>query len=125
MARFIRKVSHGFAHEAWVIRLLRAGSAPRLPADCPRAILSGIMSGMASVTVRELQKDLKRVLARVARGQSLQVLRHRVPVAVLTPARPEASEPWPDLDARARAVFGIRVVSPSPSEHLARDRGDW
>ena len=33
--------------------------------------MSGIMSDMqATITVRELQKDLKRVLARVERGQT-------------------------------------------------------
>jgi len=79
----------------------------------------------ATITVRELQKDLKRVLARVERGQTLQVTRRRRPVAVLAPARPVATEPWPDLDARARAVLGDRVVSPSPSELVTRDRGSW
>jgi prevent-host-death family protein len=79
---------------------------------------------MTSITIRELQKDLKRVLARVARGQTLQVTRHRRPVAVLVPPRAAVSEPWPDLDARARSVLGERVIAPSPSEMVARERGE-
>ena len=83
------------------------------------------MSDMrSSITVRELQKDLKRVLARVERGHTLQVTRRRRPVAVLAPPRPVATEPWPDLEARARAVLGDRIVSPAPSELVVRDRGD-
>jgi prevent-host-death family protein len=83
------------------------------------------MSDMSeSVTVRDLQKDLKRVLARVARGHVLQVTRRRHPVAVLSPPRLAHVEPWPDLDARARSVFGDRVIAPPPSEMIGAERGD-
>jgi antitoxin (DNA-binding transcriptional repressor) of toxin-antitoxin stability system len=78
----------------------------------------------SSVTVRELQKDLKRVLARVERGQTLQVTRRRRPVAILAPPRPAAVQPWPDLDARAQSVLGDRIISPAPSELLAGERGE-
>jgi prevent-host-death family protein len=78
----------------------------------------------SSITVRELQKHLKRVLTRVARGQTLQVTRRQRPVAILAPPKPSAAEPWPDLDARAQSVLGDRVVSPSPSESLAGERGE-
>lgn len=87
--------------------------------------MSGIMSDMRpSITVRELQKDLKRVLARVERGQTLQITRRRRPVALLAPPRPAAVEPWPDLDERARTVLGDRVISPAPSELVIAERGD-
>ena len=82
------------------------------------------MSDMASISIRQLQKDLKRVLGRVERGQTLQVTRHRRPVAVLAPARPPQSEPWPDLDARARAVLGDRQISPGPSILVSDSRGE-
>jgi prevent-host-death family protein len=83
------------------------------------------MSDMApTISVRELQKDLKRVLARVERGQTLRVTRHRRPVAILAPPRVEVSEPWPDLAARARSVLGNRVISPAPSELVAGERGE-
>lgn len=87
--------------------------------------MSDIMSDMpSSITVRELQKDLKRVLARVERGQTLQVTRRQRPVAILAPPRAAVAEPWPDLDRRARSVLGDRVISPAPSTLVARERGE-
>ena len=91
----------------------------------PGIMMSGIMSDMApSITVRELQKDLKRVLARVERGQTLQVTRRRRPVALLAPARPTTIAAWPDLDARARAVLGDRIIAPAGSALVIDERGD-
>ena len=89
------------------------------------APMPDILSDMpSSITVRELQKDLKRVLSRVERGQTLQVTRRQRPVAILTPPRAAVVEPWPDLDERARRVLGDRVVSPAPSELVAGERGE-
>ena len=87
--------------------------------------MSDIMSDMRmSVTVRQLQKDLKRVLARVERGQTLQVTRRQRLVAILAPPRAAVASPWPDLDERARSVLGDRVISPPPSGRVASDRGE-
>src|SRR5580693_9242953 len=70
------------------------------------AQMSDIMSNMGStITVRELQKHLKRVLATVARGHTLQVTRRRRLVAVLGPPRRTTAAAWPDLEARARSVL--------------------
>lgn len=85
------------------------------------------MSDMAksTVSIRELQQNLKRVMARVERGQAIEVTRRRRPVARLTPVRPSATpRPWPDLDARAKSVFGDRVVTPSASEIVIEGRGE-
>ncbi len=84
------------------------------------------MSNMTkSVSIRQLQQDLKRVMARVERGEVVEVTRRNRPVARLSPLR--ASGPlsaWPDLDQRARAVFGDRVIAPAASEVLIEDRGE-
>ncbi len=78
-----------------------------------------------SISVRELQQNLKRVMARVERGQVIEVTRRRRPVAQLAPVRATAPvAPWPDLDARARAVFGDRILTPGASEVLAESRGE-
>jgi prevent-host-death family protein len=78
-----------------------------------------------SISVRELQQDLKRVLARVERGQVIEVTRRRRPVARLAPMRSGSpTSPWPDLDARARAVFGTRVVTPGGADAVLEGRGD-
>ena len=89
--------------------------------------MSEKMSYMAkrSVSVRELQQSLKRVIARVERGETVEVTRRRRPVARLAPAK--ATRPlsnWPDLEARTRAVFGDRVISPGGSQIVIDGRGE-
>jgi prevent-host-death family protein len=78
-----------------------------------------------TVSVRELQQNLRRVMARVERGQEIEVTRRRRPVARLTPVGPSATpQPWPDLDARAESIFGDRVIAPSASAMVIDGRGD-
>jgi len=78
-----------------------------------------------SISVRELQQNLKRVMARVERGQVIEVTRRRRAVARLAPVRATTPvSPWPDLDARAHAVFGDRILTPGASEVLAESRGE-
>ena len=78
-----------------------------------------------SISVRELQQNLKRVMARVERGQVIEVTRRRRPVARLAPVRATTPvSPWPDLDGRAHAVFGDRILAPGGSEALAGSRGE-
>lgn len=79
----------------------------------------------ATVSVRELQQNLKRVMARVERGEVVEVTRHRRPVARLGPVKASGPHsPWPDLDARARAVFGDRIITPGGAEVIIEDRGE-
>jgi prevent-host-death family protein len=81
--------------------------------------------GKASVSVRELQQHLKRVMARVERGETIEVTRRRKPVARLAPARPTGPmAPWPDLKARRRTVFGDRIISPGGSDVIIEGRDD-
>jgi prevent-host-death family protein len=79
----------------------------------------------ASISIRELQQNLKRVLARVERGQVIEVTRRHRPVATLVPMHAgDATAPWPDLDARTKAVFGTRVLNATGSEAVAEGRGE-
>jgi prevent-host-death family protein len=79
----------------------------------------------SSVTIRELQQNLRRVMARVERGETVEVTRRRKPVAHLAPVSPKGPvAPWPDLKARRRAVFGERVVTPGGSDIVIEGRGD-
>ena len=85
------------------------------------------MSYMAgsSVSIRELQQNLKRVMARVERGEVVEVTRRRRPVARLGPVKPTGPiSNWPDLEARTRAVFGDRVIAPGGSDTVREARGD-
>ena len=81
--------------------------------------------GRVSISVRELQQNLKRVIARVERGETVEITRRRKPVAHLAPVKPtRALAPWPDLRARRRAVFGDRVVTPGGSDAVIVGRDD-
>jgi prevent-host-death family protein len=87
--------------------------------------LSYKMTDMKTVSVRELQQNLKRVMARVERGEVVEVTRRRRPVARLAPVhRPGPLSPWPDLDARARAVFGDRLIEPGGADIVIEGRED-
>lgn len=79
----------------------------------------------ATVSVRELQQNLKRVMARVERGETVEVTRRRRPVARLAPIGPSrAVAPWPDLEARTRVVFGKRVITPGGADVVIEARGE-
>ena len=83
------------------------------------------MPDMKTVSVRELQQNLKRVMARVERGEVIEVTRRRRPVARLAPVpRAGPHSPWPDLDARARAVFGDRLIEPGAADIVIEGRED-
>jgi len=78
-----------------------------------------------SISIRELQQNLKRVLARVERGQVIEVTRRRRPVARLAPMRSgSATSPWPDLEARVRSVFGERVLASGGTDAVSEGRGE-
>ena len=78
-----------------------------------------------SISVRELQQNLKRVMARVERGEVIEVTRRRRPVARLAPMPSEAAAaPWPDLEARSRAVFGGRLLAIGGTDAVSEGRGE-
>jgi len=80
---------------------------------------------MGRVSVRELQQNLRKIIGRVERGEAVDVTRRRRLVARLVrPSTAAEPEPWPDLNVRARAVFGDRVIAPPPSQQIATDRGE-
>lgn len=79
----------------------------------------------STVSVRELQQNLKRVIGRVERGETVEVTRRRRPVARLAPVSPAGpAAAWPDLEARTRSVFGTRVLSIAGSSVVIEDRGE-
>jgi prevent-host-death family protein len=82
------------------------------------------MSDMKAVPSRELQREMRAILDRVERGESVEITRRGRPVARLVPARPAPPEPWPDLDTRARSVLGRRRITPAPSRQIIADRGE-
>jgi prevent-host-death family protein len=82
------------------------------------------MHNMRSLSIRELQQNIKQVMDRVQRGESVQITRRHRPVARIVPvSQPAAAEPWPDFEKRARAALGTRVIEPPVSKQLLADRG--
>ena len=78
-----------------------------------------------SISVRELQRNLRRVLERVERGQTIEVTRRPRPVARLVACTVDrVPSPWPALQDRTRAVFGNRLVSIPGSDALSEGRGE-
>lgn len=87
--------------------------------------MSGKLSGMNTVTVRELQKNLKGALLRVERGATLRVTRRRKTVAQLSPVQPAGPvQPWPDLQARTERVLGRRKLATGAADEILAARGD-
>ncbi|MFT5836636.1 MAG: antitoxin (DNA-binding transcriptional repressor) of toxin-antitoxin stability system [Candidatus Azotimanducaceae bacterium] len=69
--------------------------------------MSDIVSTMKSVNTRELQKHTREVRERVAAGESLKWVMGEDTVAYITPAQERKEpKPWPNLEARRRAIFG-------------------
>lgn len=88
------------------------------------ATLSCKMPDMRRVSVRELQQQLRRVLELVQQGETVEITRRHRVIAKLSPTQsPRASVGWPDLDARARAVLGDRMLSPGGMDQILADRG--
>ena len=83
------------------------------------------MGRRAIVSMRELQQNLRKVMARVERGETIEVTRRRRPVARLAPVIAHLPEnAWPDLEQRTRSVFGARTVRPGGSDVVRDQRGE-
>ena len=86
---------------------------------------------MSSVTVSELQKNPRRALLRVERGEALRITRNRRTIATLTPA-PAAPNPakkpapWPDLEARSLKLMALGDGRPiDAAQFIIDSRGVW
>lgn len=86
--------------------------------------MSCIMHDMQNVPARELQREIKAILDRVEKGESVQITRRGRPVARLVPTKPPRPQPWPDLTARSNAVLRKRRIEPPPSQQLSQDRAE-
>ena len=79
-----------------------------------------------TVSIRDLQQNLREVIERVERGQVIEITRRRKPVALLAPLKGTGTvSPWPDLEARTRSVFGDRIITPGGSDLVVKERGNW
>jgi prevent-host-death family protein len=129
--RYSFRSRHGGYAARKEIELLRFGfpCVPRVGASTlTQQRLSYKMSYMKkqTVSIRDLQQNLREVIERVERGQVIEITRRRRPVALLAPLKGTgAVSPWPDLEARTRSVFGDRIIAPGGSELVVKERGNW
>ena len=67
---------------------------------------------MKTATIRQVHNDFSTVLAWVAEGEEVTVLNRTRPVARICPPLPEAPANFkmPDFAARAKAIFGDRII---------------
>lgn len=68
---------------------------------------------MKTATIRQVRHDLSTLLSWVADGEEVTVLNRTRPVARLCPPRPPAPPAkvaMPDFAARAKAIFGDRII---------------
>jgi hypothetical protein len=78
---------------------------------------------MQSITLRQL-RDTRQVKAWLKAGVHIEVRERNLVLGDLVPRTPPRPQPdeWPDFEARARAIFGDRVIP--IVEDLIRDRED-
>lgn len=84
----------------------------------------GNVSHMKTTTIRELKHDTTTVLSWVARGESVEVLRRNIPVALLSPLKRASQVKRPDFAARLKTIYGTKVLATTGSDLVSESRGD-
>mgnify|MGYP000175351161 CR=1 FL=1 len=96
--------------------------------DCPvgltQLVCHIIVSHMKTTTIRELKHDTTTVLSWVAGGETVEVLRRNVLVALLSPPRRTSKISRPDFAARLKAIYGTRTLDTTGSDLVSESRGD-
>ncbi len=84
----------------------------------------GNVSRMKTATIRKLRHETTTVLSWVAGGESVEVRRRGVPVAVLSPRKRKARVARPDFQARLRSIYGDKVLSTTATDLVSESRGE-
>ena len=76
---------------------------------------------MKTATVRDLRYHFSEIEARLQKGEEIEIRKRKRVIARLVPVRPKR-EAYPDFGARAREIFGDRVMTMTGTELMAEDR---
>jgi antitoxin (DNA-binding transcriptional repressor) of toxin-antitoxin stability system len=76
---------------------------------------------MKTATVRDLRYHFSEIESRLQKGEEVEIRKRRRVIARLVPVRPKA-EAYPDFAARARKIFGDKVVHRTGAELMALER---
>lgn len=79
---------------------------------------------MKTTTVRELRQDTSTVLSWIAGGESVEIRRRGIPVAVLSPRKRKQRIKTPDFLARIRAAYGDEVLATTATNLISESRGE-
>ena len=79
---------------------------------------------MKTTTIRELKHDTTTVLSWVAGGETVEVRRHREPVAILSPVRRPGRVARPDFAARLKEIYGKSKSTVTGSAVISEARGE-
>ena len=79
---------------------------------------------MRTTTIRELKHSTSMVLSWVAEGESVEVRRRNVPVAVLAPRRHKGRVARPNFAARLRSVYGDELLPVTGTDVVSESRGE-
>lgn len=87
--------------------------------------LSGMSSNKKSLSVRYIQHHLAAVLADVAGGEEIEVVRRGQPVARIVPIVATSHEcDWSDAEQRLQSVYPTLVGGLPASQIIADGRGE-
>jgi len=79
---------------------------------------------MRTTTIRELKHRMSAVLSWVADGETVEVRRRNVPVAILSPKKHKGRIARPDFAARIKAVYGDKVLPTTGTDVVSESRGE-
>jgi len=77
---------------------------------------------MKTATIRDLRYDFRKLEAWLNLGESVQITKHKKPVAVLQPPEEATNAPdtlkHPDYEARLKRIWGDRVFTEEEVEEM-------
>jgi antitoxin (DNA-binding transcriptional repressor) of toxin-antitoxin stability system len=79
---------------------------------------------MKQTTIRELKHETSKVLAMVESGETVEVRRRNVPVAILSPPGPRMTVEKPDFAARMKEIYGERMLESTGTDLAGESRGE-
>ena len=79
---------------------------------------------MKQTTIRELKHATSKVLALVESGETVEVRRHKKPVAILSPPAKDRSPKQPDFAARLKEIYGEKFLESTGTELVNEARGE-
>ena len=87
--------------------------------------MSDNLYGMRKVTSRQIQRETKYIRSLLNTGETLAWVKGNKIVGYLSPAAQQSRpEPWPDLEARLRSIYGASPNESAPAASEVYDSRD-